>query len=453
MKILLLNPPAPVLVNREYYCSKTVKSTYLFSPIDLLLQSGILSENNEVVVLDAIALRWGLKKTFEFIKSLNPEVILGLVSMVLLSWDLEFYQALRQVLPSLRIFLSGEPILEDPKGWLEKYPFIDGLVLRFASSGLRDYLEEKREPEALAVKENSKIKIFPPQNISEYSVGRSRQELFQYKSYFFSFARKRRFATMLTDFGCPHKCRFCVMASLGYRRRNLEEVEEELDFLKWLGIDELFLADQSFGSHQAHSQKVMELLARYGFSYTTFVRPDHPEQFWKELKDSGCHTVIMGVESANEEILTRYQKGYGLEEIKRGVKQAQEQGLRVVATVIIGLPEDTRESILKTMRFLRELEPDFASYNLAVARNLTEFKAEAFRQGLVLSPEMDQAGNLSRIRTRALGSEELLKLKKRAIRDFYLRPGYIFKKLVEARSWFEVYALFREGIAVLLKNL
>ena len=225
------------------------------------------------------------------------------------------------------------------------------------------------------------------------------------------------------------------------------------DFLKWLGIDELFLADQSFGSHQAHSQKVMELLARYGFSYTTFVRPDHPEQFWKELKDSGCHTVIMGVESANEEILTSYQKGYGLEEIKMGVRQAQEQGLRVVATVIIGLPEDTRESILKTMRFLRELEPDFVSYNLAVARNLTEFKAEAFRQGLVLSPEMDQAGNLSRIRTRALGSEELLKLKKRAIRDFYLRPGYIFKKLVEARSWFEVYALFREGIAVLLKNL
>jgi len=453
MKILLLNPPAKVLVNREYYCSKTVKSTYLFSPIDLLLQSGILSENNELVVLDAIALRWSLKKTLEYIRSLNPEVILGLVSMVLLSWDLEFYQALRQVLPSVRIFLSGEPILEDPKGWLEKYPFIDGLVLRFASSGLRDYLEGKGEPEALAVRENSKIKIFPPQNLAEYSVGRSRQELFQYKSYFFSFARKRRFATMLTDFGCPHKCRFCVMASLGYRRRNLEEVEEELDFLRWLQSSELFLADQSFGSHQAHSQKVMELLARYGFSYTTFVRPDHSRNFWKELRESGCHTVIMGVENADEGILRSYQKGYGLEEIKNGVKQAQEQGLRVVATVIIGLPEDTRESILKTTRFLRELEPDFVSYNLAVARNLTEFKTEAFRQGLVLGPEMDQAGNLARIRTYTLDAQELLNLKKRAIRDFYLRPGYILKRLFSARSWFEIYALFREGSAVLLKNI
>ena len=88
-----------------------------------------------------------------------------------------------------------------------------------------------------------------------------------------------------------------------------------------------------------------------------------------------------------------------------------------------------------------------------MARNLTEFKTEAFRQGLVLGPEMDQAGNLARIRTYTLDAQELLNLKKRAIRDFYLRPGYILKRLVSARSWFEIYALFREGSAVLLKNI
>ena len=244
------------------------------------------------------------------------------------------------------------------------------------------------------------------------------------------------------------------MASLGYRRRDLSEVEEELDYLSWLGVKELFLEDQSFGAVPSHGKKVMELFKKFGNSYTAFVRPDQGDlEFWKSLKDSGCHTVILGLESAVPEILSAYSKGYDREKIAQGVRQAKEAGLKVVATVIIGLPEDTRESIAQTMKFLRELEPDFASYNLAVPRSLTALRKTALSEGLAINTEMDQAGSFPALRTRTLSGKELIALKQKAVRDFYLRPGYILKRVAGAKSAFDLYAFAREGLSVTGKNI
>ena len=40
MRVLLLNPPGARTYVRDYFCSKTTKSNYLFHPIDLVVLSG-----------------------------------------------------------------------------------------------------------------------------------------------------------------------------------------------------------------------------------------------------------------------------------------------------------------------------------------------------------------------------------------------------------------------------
>jgi anaerobic magnesium-protoporphyrin IX monomethyl ester cyclase len=454
MKIALVNPPAVVRMIRDYYCSKTSKSTYLFAPADLLMQSGMLGKDNELVAIDAVAEGLNAKKCLERLGSFRPSLALGLIGAVSLKEDLAFYEALKGLVPECRIFLSGEPVLEGSEDFLKQNPFAEGVLLRFVSPGIAQYLNGESEPEGLVLRKNGEIKSFPISTAAEYSVGRTRQELFQHSRYFFSFAKSRRFATFLTDFGCPYKCGFCVMASLGYRRRDLAEIEEELDYLSWLGVKELFLEDQSFGAVPGHGKKVMELFQKFHNSYTAFVRPDQGDlEFWKSLKDSGCHTAIMGLESAVPEILSAYKKGYDRENIGQGVRLAKQAGLRVVTTVIIGLPEDTRESIGQTMKFLRELEPDFVSYNLAVPRSLTELRKTVLSEGLATNQEMDQAGSFSALRTRTLTGEELVALKRKAVRDFYLRPGYIGRRMAGAKSAFDLYAFAREGLSVLGKNI
>ncbi|MCK7580898.1 MAG: glycosyltransferase family 9 protein [Chromatiales bacterium] len=57
VRVLLLNPPAATVAIRDYYCSKRTKSNYLFQPIDLLMQSGVLAPAHELFALDATAER------------------------------------------------------------------------------------------------------------------------------------------------------------------------------------------------------------------------------------------------------------------------------------------------------------------------------------------------------------------------------------------------------------
>ena len=54
MKALLLNPPGDRLFMRANYCTGTAKANAYWQPIDLAVQSGILSTRHGVSVIDAI---------------------------------------------------------------------------------------------------------------------------------------------------------------------------------------------------------------------------------------------------------------------------------------------------------------------------------------------------------------------------------------------------------------
>jgi len=89
-----------------------------------------------------------------------------------------------------------------------------------------------------------------------------------------------------------------------------------------------------------------------------------------------------------------------------------------------------------------------------VPRPGTGLRRQAREQGLAADIRvMDQAGASVAMRTHGLDHDELLKLKRKAIRRFYLRPSYLLRRLTAVRSWFELRSQLREGLALVLKNL
>lgn len=456
MKVLLLNPPARGTVIRDYYCSKSTKSNYLFQPIDLLMQSGLLAGSFDVKAIDAVAGRIGREACLAMIERIAPDAILGLWGAVTDSGDHEFYKELAARVDS-PLFITGEVALEDTEAWLMARPFVKGALLRFVSTGLKDYLEKGEPGPDLVVRENGKtlggLAEPPPR---EFSLGRPLHELFGNKGYRFSFSRGKKFATVLTDFGCPFKCGFCVMASLGYRVRPKDEVVSELAWLLKNGVRELFVTDQCFGASRERSLELLRAVAATvpGMGFSTFTRADLLDgELLDALKKAGCHTLIMGVETASPAILESYGKGLKPDKVKNGFALCRQKGIRAVATFIIGLPEDTEKSILDTIALARELDPDFVSYNVAVPRAGTELRKVAQREDLATSGlDPDQAGDVVVMKTRTLSRERVAELKARAVRDFYLRPGYLLKRITAVRSPAELMAEAREGMALIWKN-
>ena len=460
MRVLLLNPPGRRTYIRDYLCSKTTKSNYLFHPIDLVVLSGTLAERFDVAVLDCIAERLSPDAARARIDALAPEVVVSLVGSV--SWPEDRAFLSDQHARGRRVVALGDVLHERAVERLAAEPWLEAAAHDFATEDVALYLEGR-----LALVRSMTLRL-PDGTIEHrpadtgrggatFRVPRPRHELFPRKGYRFSFARAARFATLLSDYGCPYPCTFCVIGTLGFRVRPVADVLEEVDALRADGVRELFFLDQTFGVQRERALELCAgLEARGDLSWTAFTRPDRADALLlAAMRRAGCHTLILGVESADDALLAAYRKGYRVDVVRDAFQRARAAGLRTVGTFVIGLPEETGESLARTLDLALELELDFLSLNVAVPRFGTPFRAAAIELGLADPDDlvMDQGGATAFLPTRTLDRAQVLAMKKRAVRRFYLRPRYLLRRLGSIANPYELAAHLREGFALLARNV
>jgi radical SAM superfamily enzyme YgiQ (UPF0313 family) len=442
-KVLLLNPPGERVYIRDYYCSKVSKSNYCPHPVDLLVLSGRLAECCEVHLIDAIADRLDPSVLYQKIEEMSPDVVISLIGDVSIEEDCSFLAKLSH--PSRRIVVSGDAVLEAPQEWLRLHPYIDAVLLDFTGEEIVSYLAGVSTPLWSVVTRGDRQREGGgerPHN-QEFSLPPSRHEMFNSQRYSFPFVRHREFATVLTDYGCPYSCSFCNMSGIGYKFRPVSNVMEELRLIKRLGKKEIFFIDQSFGADKARTLELCSEMNREGldFGWVCFSRVDLlTEDLLDAMHDAGCHTVMLGVETADESMLLQYRKGFSRVTVREAFKRCKAKGIRTVATFILGLPEETWETACATIEFAKELDPDFVSFNVAVPRGGTPLRQEAINAGLVSpgSAIMDQSGTSVAMPTRYLTKEQVQRLRRKAMLEFYLRPGYLWRKLTAAASPYEL---------------
>ncbi len=460
MRVLLLNPPCERVVVRDYFCSKTTKSNYLYHPIDLVVLSGTLAAEHEVHALDAVAEGLRPAAALERVRRLAPEVVVALVGSVSWEEDRRFLAELAR--EGARVLAIGDVLQEASEARLRENPWLEAALHVFANDDAPRYLRGEREGledvTLRAADGPRRVQSVPPaRRKGAFRVPRPRHELFDAPGYRFSFARARRFATVLTDYGCPYPCTFCVIGTLGWRTRPVGDVLEELDALRASGVREVFFLDQTFGLARERARELCAALERRGdLSWTAFTRPDTAtDELLGAMRRAGCHTVILGVESADDALLARYEKGYDTAAVRAACARARRAGLRTVGTFVVGLPEQDEAALERALSFALELRLDYMSLNVAVPRFGTAFRARALELGLCEPGDlvMDQGGAEAFLATRALSRAELLAAKRRMVRRFYLRPSYLWRRLRESASLYELGAQAREGLALLRRNV
>ncbi|MFT7668538.1 MAG: anaerobic magnesium-protoporphyrin IX monomethyl ester cyclase [Planctomycetota bacterium] len=458
MRVLLLNPPGKEIYIRDYFCSKTTKSNYLFHPIDLLGMSGTLAEKYETQVLDCIAERIDIEAAEVRIEEVDPQVIVALVGSV--SWNEDRAFLAKEAKKGRRIIAIGDVLHEAADARLQEEDWLEAALDDFTNEDVLHIIEREYSGVTKATYRTLAGEIVTRDERSKaknFRTPRPRHELFPKHGYRFSFARTPRFATLLTDYGCPYPCTFCVIGTLGFRTRPVEDVLEEIDLLRADGITEFFVMDQTFGIQRERAFSLCDEFEKRGdLSWTAFTRPDHAdEEMLAAMQRGGCHTVIMGVESASDELLAAYRKGYQAKSVAAAFQRAQNCGLRTVGTFVIGLPDDTLASMHATLELAKQLELDFMSVNMAVPRFGTDFRARVVEDGLVNANDlvMDQGGAEAFFESKAIDRETMVAFKKKMIRSFYLRPSYLWRRLRSVRSLAELTMQVREGFALLSRNV
>ena len=206
--------------------------------------------------------------------------------------------------------------------------------------------------------------------------------------------------------GCPHRCVFCDQEKIAGARGVLPSGEEmrskiaryresaagrDLQVAFYGGtFTALPHADQSYLLDQLQPL----LAAGYLKSVRLSTRPDAVDAATASfLKERGVETVELGVQSMDEEVLARSRRGHSALDAERAVRVLREAGLEVGVQLMNGLPGDTDERSLASLRRALSLNPSFLRIYPTVVISGTEL-AGLYHTGSYRPQPLDEAVSL-----------------------------------------------------------
>ena len=147
------------------------------------------------------------------------------------------------------------------------------------------------------------------------------------------------------------------------------------------------------------------------------------------MRAAGCHLVMLGVETPDQEALRASSKGYGTaDRAVQTFRAARRAGLSTLAHFIIGFPGDSEDSIKRLISYASSLECDFASFNLMVPRLGSDLRADLEGDGLIDDSDLSNLDCSTGGRSLCtIPVTRLEELRRRAVRSFYARPGRLFR--------------------------
>src|SRR5690606_31061651 len=239
-----------------------------------------------------------------------------------------------------------------------------------------------------------RVNLKAPQKIELKNI---RHDTFIHKAYRWPFARYYQYTTIFTAWGCPYSCSYCIMSKFPNYWRDSQEIIEEMEQVKKLGIREIYIGDRSFGLPYNNVVALLDKMIekKFHFSWSTYF---HPNQYRPELldkmKQSGCHTIIIGIESKDQTSLKDYSRHVRQDQMSSLLEHAKRIGIEVCGDFIIGLPHDDRKSVEETIRYSQKIGIDFASFNVATPLAGSDIRKLAISMGKM--KEDDQFDSLGK---------------------------------------------------------
>lgn len=173
------------------------------------------------------------------------------------------------------------------------------------------------------------------------------------------------FVTVRTAKSCPFACAFCGFPERAgaYRYLDVENVRQELNAIRAIGgVTTVTFIDDTFNVPKGRFKSLLRMMIdeRFGFRWNSYLRSDHvDDEVLQLMAESGCEGVFLGVESGSARILEAMNKKSRPHHYAHVIERCRQLGIVTYASLIIGFPGETVESVKETMAFLETSRPDF----------------------------------------------------------------------------------------------
>jgi radical SAM superfamily enzyme YgiQ (UPF0313 family) len=176
---------------------------------------------------------------------------------------------------------------------------------------------------------------------------------------------KNEIGMIITSRGCPQNCNFCSIANVmgkKVRFRSIESVINEIEVGIKNGVRKFDFEDDNLTIDRNRAKKLFgEIINRFSgynlmLSAMNGILADTlDEELIELMKLAGFEWLNIPLVSGSPEIQQRIERNQSYQHFSKVVYRAKKYGLKIVAYLIIGLPEDSLDQMIADIVFLAGL--------------------------------------------------------------------------------------------------
>jgi anaerobic magnesium-protoporphyrin IX monomethyl ester cyclase len=451
MRITALNPPFLPGFSRGQRSPAVTRSGTLYYPVWLSYAVGALEQAGHAVdLIDAPAECLNMDQVKERVKSFDPGLVIVETSTPSITSDVRAADALAAM--GIAVFLTGTHPSALPEKTVRLGSAFSGVVTGEYEKPLlaiAEALEKGASPSGIpgtAVRvDRDGVAVTPPDGYLE-----DLDSLPFVSSVYARHLPVERYnnpnalhpqVMVMGGRGCPNRCSFCVfpqtLTGREYRSRSVENVVEEMLWVQrnMPGVRAIFFEDDTIAADTERLNRLADTirLRGVGIGWTCNMRASVDLDTLRNCHSAGLRSVCVGFESGSDSLLVSMRKGLSTERMERFAKDAARAGVLVHGCFLFGIPGETRETAMETLRFAIRLNPDTAQFYPLMVYPGTDAYRDVERAGLLVASSWrdwlkEDGTHACVVRTQDMTPDELVEFCDHARRKFYLRPSYILRK-------------------------
>ncbi len=412
MRIALINSPSlsvrPVSRSMAGGLGFDGSGDMLLPPLDLAIMAATLHQTGETVdLIDADPLGLDAAAVYARLEGHQWDFIVGTVSLPTLEQDAAFLAELRRRHPEARI--AGKTLVRDHavlKALLEKSA-ADLVIHGEADLTITDiaYGRSRAGTAWLEAGAPDTGPLFrfdegsPVEDLNQLPI--PARELLPNERYIYPLLGTP-VATLQTSRGCPYPCGYyCpypLVEGVKWRSQTPERIFAELkEVVEWQGITKIYFRDATFTLNQERVAKLCDLIIAVGWpiEWVCETRVDCLSDILLEkMRAAGCVGLLVGVETGDEQVmhLREGKKGLTIPMLAHLREKTFQLGIRLHFLLIVGLPQETRESLVATYDLIQRYKPDTIGVTIITPYPGTPLHTEGLREGWIDSQQWKDYG-------------------------------------------------------------
>ena len=261
--------------------------------------------------------------------------------------------------------------------------------------------------------------------------------------------------------GCPFHCNFCLWTQTiyeqgQYRMRSETAIVSEMRHVlekfpeakSFYFDDDLFIFGKKRALRFAAAIREENLVIPWGMH----ARADKwDEESLTALRETGLIILKIGIESGNQRIVNELGKRLDLEEAAENLRLAHRLGIKNHIGIIVGMPNETWDTVEQTVQFIRSVPIDSAQISVAEPFPGTNYFDELDERGYLLSRDWSRYSCEKNpvMRTLGLSPDELDEAVIYIKRSVFSKPSMFLRRLSYVKDPRDLISLGRKAIRLM----